>query len=151
MDYELIDISHLCDVGVECIPGEDPVLGEQTMRGLPFTVGSPSGDLSVNCYISLAKGDSSVTVPIGKTARNIVFAHRQLETEQATNGPIGVHIADYIIRFEDAEVVTVPHPRAIRDQRGWRPAGNIAVRCRLSLSRCDRSKRRADTPLRGTF
>ena len=73
------------------------------MRGLPFTVGSPSGDPSVNCYISLAEGDSSVTVPIGKTAHNVVFAHRQLETEQAINGPIGVHVADYVIRFEDSD------------------------------------------------
>ena len=37
-----------------------------------------------------------------------MFAHRQLETEQATNGPIGVHVADYVIRFEDANTVTVP-------------------------------------------
>ena len=108
MDYEIIDISPLCDAGVECLPGEDPALGEQTMRGLPFTVGSPSGDTSINCYISLAEGDSSVIVPIGKTAHNLVFAHRQLETDQATNGPIGVHVADYIIRFEDSESVTVP-------------------------------------------
>lgn len=108
MDYELIDISPLCDAGLECLPGEEPMLGEQTMRGLPFTIGSPSGDPSVNCYISLAGGYSSVTVLIGKTAHNVVFAHRQLETEQATNGPIGVHVADYVIRFKDAEAVTVP-------------------------------------------
>ena len=24
MDYEIIDISPLCDAGVECLPGEDP-------------------------------------------------------------------------------------------------------------------------------
>ena len=108
MDYELIDISAWCGAGTECLPGEDPMVGQQTMRGLPFTVGSPSGDASVNCYISLAGGDSSVTVPIGKTAHNVVFAHRQLETEQAVNGPIGVHVADYVIWFEDSDSVTVP-------------------------------------------
>ncbi len=108
MDYELLDISALCDAGTECLPGENPVLGKQTMRGLPFTVGSPDGDSTGNCYISLAKGDSSITLPIGKTAHNVVFAHRQLETEQAANGPIGVHVADYVIRFEDAESVTIP-------------------------------------------
>ena len=108
MDYELIDISPLCDAGVECLPGEDPALGKQTMRGLPFTVGSPSDGPSANCYISLAGGDSSVTVPIGKTAHNVVFAHRQLETQQAANGPIGEHVADYVIQFEDSDTVTVP-------------------------------------------
>ena len=108
MDYELIDISTWCDAGTECLPGEDPVLGVQTMRGLPFTVGSPEDHPTGKCYISLAEGDSAVTVPIGKTAHNLVFAHRQLETDQAANGPIGAHVADYVIRFEDAEAVTVP-------------------------------------------
>ena len=108
MAYELIDISASCNTGTELLPGENPALGEQTMRGLPFTVGSPDGDPSVKCYISLADGDESVTLAIGKTVHNLVFAHRQLETEQATNGPIGVHVADYVIHFEDAETVTVP-------------------------------------------
>ena len=112
MDYELIDISALCDASTECLPGEDPLLGEQTMRGLPFTVGSADDDSDGNCYISLAEGDSSITLPIGKTAYNLVFAHRQLETEQAANGPIGVHVADYVIRFKDSETVTV----AIRER-----------------------------------
>ena len=62
MDYEFIDLSDFCNAGVECLPGEDPALGEQAMRGLPFTVGSPLGDSSINCYISLADGDSSVTL-----------------------------------------------------------------------------------------
>ena len=108
MDYEIIDISNSCNAGIECLPGEDPALGEQTMRGLPFTVGAPDGSLSADCYVSLADGDASVTIPVGKSAHNAVFAHRQLETEQATNGPIGVHVADYIIRFGDSESVTVP-------------------------------------------
>ena len=108
MDYEIIDISNSCNAGIEYLLGEDPVLGEQTMRGLPFTVGAPDGSPSADCYVSLADGDASVTIPVGKSAHNVVFAHRQLETEQATNGPIGVHVADYVIRFEDAEAVTVP-------------------------------------------
>ena len=108
MDYELIDISVWCDAGTECLPGENPVIGVQTMRGLPFTVGSPEDHPTGKCYISLAEDDPAVTVPIGKTAHNLVFAHRQLETEQAANGPIGAHVADYVIRFEDAEAVTVP-------------------------------------------
>ena len=85
------------------------MLGEQTMRGLPFTVGSSSGDPSANCFISLAEGQASVTVPIGKTAHNVVFAHRQMETEQPANGPIGVHVADYVIHFEDSETINSSH------------------------------------------
>ncbi len=108
MDYEFIDISDLCNTGIECLPGEDPALGNQTMRGLPFTVGSTDGDRADNCYVSLADGDASVTLPIGKAAHNVIFAHRQMETEQDSMGPIGVHVADYVVRFEDSEAVTVP-------------------------------------------
>ena len=108
MDYQLIDISDSCNAGTECLSGENPALGEQLMRGLPFTVGTPDGDPTVPCYVSLAGNDSSVTIPIGKAAHNIVFAHRQLETEQPSNGPIGVHVADYIVRFENADAITVP-------------------------------------------
>ena len=108
MDYEYIDMSAWCNAGIECLPGENPLLGEQTMRGLPVIVGARDGDASENCYISLAAGESSVTVPIGKTAHNVIFAHRQLETEQPANGPIGVHVADYEFRFADSDTVTVP-------------------------------------------
>ena len=31
-----------------------------------------------------------------------------METEQPANGPLGVHVADYVIRFEDSETITVP-------------------------------------------
>ena len=108
MDYEPIDIAASCNVGTECLPGEDPMLGQQTMRGLPFTVGALDGQSSGDCYVSLADGDVSVTLPIGKKAHNVIFAHRQMETEQDAMGPIGVHVADYVIRFEGDETETVP-------------------------------------------
>ena len=108
MDYEIIDISNSCNAGIECLPGEGPLLGPQTMRGLPFNVGVPDDDPSDNCYVSLADGDASVTLPIGNNAHNVIFAHRQMETEQDAMGPIGVHVADYVIRFEGGETETVP-------------------------------------------
>ena len=108
MDYEPIDISAWCGAGPDTLLDEDPLLGEQAMRGLPFTVGAPGGDSDGNCYVSLGEGDAPVTVPVGKTAHNVVFAHRQMETEQHMNGPVGVHVADYVIRYEDSETVTVP-------------------------------------------
>ena len=108
MDYEPIDISASCNAGTELLAGEDLRLGEQTMRGLPFTVGSSGGDASANSFICLEGGNASVILPIGKTAQNVVFAHRQMESEQPANGPLGVHVADYVIRFEDSEIITVP-------------------------------------------
>ena len=108
MDYEFIDISGFCNVGGECLAGENPALGEQTMRGLPFTVGAPHGGPDADCYISLSDGDASVTLPIGNRAHNVIFAHRQMETEQDAMGPVGVHVADYVIRFEGGETEIVP-------------------------------------------
>ena len=75
MDYELIDISDWCNAGVECLSGESLMLGEQTMRGLPFTVGALNGQTADDCYVSLADGDASVTLPFGKTAHNVVSLH----------------------------------------------------------------------------
>ena len=119
MDYEIIDISNSCNAGIECLPGEDPALGEQAMRGLPFIVGSPEGNSAENCYVSLANGDASVTLPVGKPAHNVVFAHRQLETKQDAMGPIGVHVADYVVRFEGGETEPVP----IRERYEISPVG----------------------------
>ena len=66
MDYEPIDISAWCGAGADILPGEDPLLGEQAMRGLPFTVGAPGGDPDGKCYVSLAAGDAPVTLPVRK-------------------------------------------------------------------------------------
>ena len=119
MDYEFINISDYCNAGTECLPGENPALGVQTMRGLPVTVGSLD-DPSADCYVSLADGDASVTLPIGKAAHNVIFAHRQLETKQDAMGPIGVHVADYVIRFEGGKTEIVP----IRERYEISPVGD---------------------------
>ena len=108
MDYEPIDISAWCGAGADILPGENPLLGQQAMRGLPFTVGAPAGDPDGSCYVSLAAGDAPVTLPVRKTAHNLIVAHRQMETEQHANGPVGVHVADYVITFYDSQTVTVP-------------------------------------------
>ncbi len=108
MDYEVIDISDWCNSGVECLPDENPVLGEQTMRGIPFNVGGPDAEITESCFISLSDGDAPVAVSVGKSARNVIFAHRQIETDQPANGPLGVHVADYVIRFKDVDSITIP-------------------------------------------
>ena len=39
-DYEPINITNWCTAGEEVLRDENPTLGLQTMRGLPFQVGS---------------------------------------------------------------------------------------------------------------
>ena len=108
MDYEAIDISAWCNTGADYLSEEDPTIGRQTFRGLPFVVGTAGGAQEGNCYISLAEGEAPVTVPIRKTARHIIFAHRQMDTNQTANGPVGITVAHYAVRTEGHSPITVP-------------------------------------------
>lgn len=108
MDYEAIDISAWCNTRADYLSDEDPTLGRQAFRGLPFVVGAADAAQEGNCYISLAEGEAPVTVPIHKTARHIIFAHRQMETNQTVNGPVGITVAHYAVRMEGHSPITVP-------------------------------------------
>ena len=108
MDYEAIDISAWCNTGADYLSDEDPTLGRQDCRGLPFVVGAADAAQEENCYISLAEGEAPVTVPIRKTARHIIFAHRQMDTNQTANGPVGITVAHYAVRTEGHSPITVP-------------------------------------------
>ena len=108
MDYEAIDISAWCNTGADYLSDEDPALGRQTFRGLPFVVGAADGAQEGNCYISLAEGEAPVTVPIRKTARHIIFAHRQMDTNQTANGPVGITVAHYAVQTDGHPPITVP-------------------------------------------
>ena len=72
-DYEPINITNWCTAGEEVLRDENPTLGLQTMRGLPFQVGSVDGSPNQRCYVSLHKGHGPVTIPIDKK-RNIGVA-----------------------------------------------------------------------------
>ena len=108
MDYEAIDISAWCNTGADYLSDEDPALGRQNFRGLPFVIGAADGEQERNCYISLAEGEAPVTVPIRKTAQHLIFAHRQMDTNQTANGPVGITVAHYTVRTEGHSPITVP-------------------------------------------
>ena len=104
-DYEPIDLSELCNAGTELLPSDDPpVIGAQTFRGLPFQVGKAG---SSGCFIRLSEGDAPVSIPVGEAARQVVFAHRLLETDVPQGGQIGNHVADYIVHLSTGDAVTV--------------------------------------------
>ena len=104
-DYEPIDLSELCNAGTELLPSEDPPgIGLQMFRGLPFQVGKAG---SSGCFIRLSEGDAPVSIPVGEAARQVVFAHRLLETDVPQGGQIGNHVADYIFHSSTGDAVTV--------------------------------------------
>ena len=94
MDYEPLDISSLCNGGLELLEnGDGAELGQITMRGLPFLVGAPDGAPSGPCFIALDGSGSSVTVPIGAGVRNVIVAHRLID---GTDDSLGEEVAEYV-------------------------------------------------------
>ena len=103
-DYEPVDLSALCNVGVEVLgEGAEDVGGEQSLRGLPFLIGGAGKQ-----FIALSESDAAVTIPIGRSARRVIVAHSLLETEIPAGGPVGIPVADYVFRLADGREVTVP-------------------------------------------
>ncbi len=55
-DYEPLDLSLLCNVGIEVLPpAAKPLIGEQMLHGLPFLIGSPTENGN-SCFVGLGPG-----------------------------------------------------------------------------------------------
>ena len=132
-DYQPLDLSRFCNVGVEVLgdsapspqerpdaadlgyrghsffppvdAGEAP-LGPQTFRGLPFMVGPETGVPGGKRFLALDGSGGSVTVPIGQHARHLIFAHRLLENPK--DGRLGSRIAEYVFHLIDGNEERVP-------------------------------------------
>jgi len=86
-DYQPIDISDFCNAGVSALPTGPvrdaglpvaPVIGDCSLRGLPFHIGSRKPKPK-KCFIRKGGKDvSSVEIPVKKTARYLIVAHRML-------------------------------------------------------------------------
>src|SRR5690349_8803404 len=95
--YELLDLSALCNTGPEIVgPDRDPAVGEQTFHGLPFRIGSDKG---APCFLGFGASSplytEPVSIPIGKAARRLIFAHAQAESHLEEGQPVGTTIARY--------------------------------------------------------
>ena len=98
-DYGPLDLSTWCNAGLEALgEGAEAPVGRQSFRGLPFLVGgdTPQDD---RCLVALDGSSASVTIPVGKTARNIIFAHRLLESDILEGGTVGNKVAEYVVRL----------------------------------------------------
>ena len=123
-DYEPLDLSGLTNLGPQmlpaaedgplhlmgsapfkyAVPGSDVELegpvpaGPQTMRGIPFIVGSPDGSEG-DMFVAAGGDQGGVSIPIGSAARRVIFAHAVLESTIAEDGWWGTHVADYVFRL----------------------------------------------------
>ncbi len=105
-DYEPLDLSLVCNAGLSAL-GENvraPV-GQQTFHGLPFQIGA-SG--SGPCFIAFDGKAKGVTIPIGKTVRWVIVAHRLLESDLLEGGLPGKVIAEYVFRLSGGGIVRIP-------------------------------------------
>ncbi len=110
-DYEPIPLQDFCTAGVAILgPGPAPPLGARSFRGLPFQIGEDPA----RCFVGLGTGLrlEPVVIPLARTARTIVIAHRLLDSPILAGGPVGTVVAEYIIRYTDGAEERVP----IRDR-----------------------------------
>ncbi len=104
-DYEPIDLSPWCNAPADLLPdgdGSSIELGEQLLRGLPFLIGQEGAG---GRELLALTANAEVTIPIGKTTRRIIFAHRLLESKVAEGGPLGATVAEYVFTLADGKQV----------------------------------------------
>ncbi len=108
-DYTPLDLSALCNAGVEVLnDNSERLLGRQSFQGLPFLIGSEGARTGDKSFIALDGASASVTVPVKQTARNVIFAHRLLESEVLRSGTLGTLVAEYVVRFDGGEELRLP-------------------------------------------
>lgn len=104
--YEPLDLGPYCNAGLDVLGdgGADTATGRVTIRGLPFLVG-PADRAVAACLIAPTE---PITVPIGRPARRIIVAHRQLAAAAAAGHGIGTVVAHYRFHLDGDTTVEVP-------------------------------------------
>lgn len=110
-DYQPLDLTAVYNAGPELFGADSaPPAGDQAFHGLPFRFGAEGAEQGR--YLGFGSGDGlsldRVSVPVGQTARRVLFAHTLLETRIPEGGPVGEIAARYVFRFADGEEVRVP-------------------------------------------
>jgi hypothetical protein len=101
-DYEPVDLSAVCNAAVEVLA--DQQLGRVVLRGLPFLVGTQP-PVTERCFVV---PDAPVSIEIGKHARRVIVAHRQLRPAAPAGHGVGTTVAEYVFHLAGGETVTVP-------------------------------------------
>src|SRR5947208_12236100 len=108
-DYQPLDLSAYCNAGPEIYPPQlSPPAGAVMLHGLPFLIGSDDGRLStdhdldaaprtpqaerrMSSLLGCGEGlhSAPLSIPVGTTARTMIFAHARLESEIPQGDPVG--------------------------------------------------------------
>ncbi|MGW5362940.1 CehA/McbA family metallohydrolase [Actinopolymorpha pittospori] len=104
--YEPVSLQSVCNAGVDVLGADpaDPQLGNVEFRGLPFLIGSEDRAKD-RCFVMPSE---PVSVEIGKAARRVIVAHRQLEPGGPAGHGVGTRVADYVFHLAGGTTVEVP-------------------------------------------
>ena len=107
-EYEPLDLSSWCNAGLEALGDDaDAPLGTQEFHGLPFLIGGRDSTAASPCFLLLREGHA-VSVPVGKSARHVVCAHRLMQSDLMEGKGLGRVVAEYVFHYSDGEEVRVP-------------------------------------------
>jgi hypothetical protein len=102
-DYEPLDLSAACNAGLELLGQEQrAAIGMQRFQGLPFQVGAAEPDQR-RCFVAFGTGlrEQAFSLPIGRTARRVIVAHRLLDFDPDEGNQPGRPLAEYAFRLAD--------------------------------------------------
>jgi hypothetical protein len=119
-EYEPLDLTPYRNAPARLLGGDtEPPTGQQEFHGLPFLIGAGER--------AFVAPDGPITIPIGQTARTLVFAHRLLESSVLEGGPVGAEVAEYVFRLANGQAHRVPIRERfeIMTPLGW---GQLAFR-----------------------
>lgn len=107
IDYEPIDLSPWCNAGATELGSRVPAQwGAVTLCGLPFVLGGFARTPAKSLVVVDAQRPS-VTVPVRRAARWVVFAHRQLARDRA-GWSVGEVASRYRLHMADGSIVDAP-------------------------------------------
>lgn len=109
-DYEPLDLSTWCNVGATVLGGQHaPALGRQTFHGLPFLIG-PADASEAACFLAFGQGGHTtpLRLPVGRTARALIVAHRLLDSTLYEGAPLGREVATYTVVLANGERLAAP-------------------------------------------
>ena len=107
-DYRPLDLSGLCNAGLDVLDGRHPRVGEQLFHGIPFLIGDRA-DIAAPCFVVLEPGAGSVQIPVDAHADRLIVAHRWLRPGGPDRDPPpGTEIASYTVHLADGSSETVP-------------------------------------------
>jgi hypothetical protein len=108
--YQPVDLGAYCNAGVELVGGDqEPPIGDQVFHGLPFRIGDQR-----RAFVAFGTelNNAPRRIPIAAKAYSVIVAHRLLDSQLVTGGPVGETVATYIFRLADGS----QHRVAIRER-----------------------------------